>query len=89
MRTALNVTMCLVALVTALPGLVLWEFLAYSEFQADFYAVSFVAALLGATPIIFGFWSLRRSRSFGEAALIANGIGASLVVSYAIILVCV
>ena len=75
---SLMVTMVLLAFVTTLPGIAMWQLIAISELQGGFIYIFIFSEFLSLTPLIFGTIGLIRKKSLGVGLAAANFTGFAL-----------
>ncbi len=81
-RKSLVVTMLLLALVTTLPGVAMWQWIARSQLQGGFVDTFVYSEVLSLTPLIFGTIALIRKQSLGIGLVAANCTSFALLVLY-------
>ena len=81
-RKSLVVTMLLLAWVTTLPGVAMWQWIARSQLQGGFVDTFVYSEVLSLTPLIFGTIALIRKQSLGIGLVAANCTSFALLVLY-------
>ncbi len=71
-RKSLVVTMALLALVTTLPGVAMWEWVAKSQLQGGFVDTFIYSQVLALSPLILGTIALIKKQSLGIGLTVAN-----------------